>query len=168
MEEGIKISLLIFGSGGVLWSLYLWITAYLARRRLRILITRETYDVAHEPFMDVKLSFEATNLGDKMTSLEPIIEVLAVSPKRQSKKFQLQVADSDRTLPSNAPKTFTATGRVEAVYVFTWYVRYRFQISSGTGSVVRYRNASKAKLSFFRFWLEFILFRFLNLVPDGT
>lgn len=168
MTEGLEITLALLGVGGVAWSIYKWLEAYYARRRLEVSISRETYDVAESPYLKVSLSFEATNLGDKVTSLKPVVEVVATSVDRKTKRFNLLIQESSRDLASNTPKKFQASGKVKAVYPFTWYIRYKFRVTSGSGAVVRYRNASKQELSFYKFWSEWLLFRLFKIVPGGT
>ncbi len=164
MEDPLKNFLLIFASGGVLMAVHKWGSIWADRRRIHVRVLSENFNLKPDPNIEVLLRFEATNVGDKATSLEPNVRVRSVTPKAELRKFVLTVQEADRQLPSHTPKQFTARALVHAVYSFCWFKRYSFRVLRGTGSIVRYRNAKNEDIAFGRYWSEYLLFRYLRRI----
>lgn len=164
MEDPLKNFLLIFGSGGVLAYAFKWRSMWANRRRIHIRVLSENFDPKTNPNIEMLLRFEATNVGDKATSLEPSVVVRSVTPKTELRKFMLTVQEADRQLPPHIPKQFTAGALVSAVYPVCWFKRYSFRVLRGSGSTVRYRNARNEDISFGRYWYEYFLFRYFKRI----
>lgn len=164
LKDPIKNILVIFGGGGILAVAFTWFSAWFGRRKIQVRVLRETYDPKVDPSSEVVLRFEVTNLGEKPTSLQPIITVTSLTPKAERKTFQLNVQEPDRLLPPHTPKTFNAKAVVNAVYLFCWFKKYQFRITRGSGSIVRHRNAMNEEIGFGRYWFEYFLFRYLKVV----
>ena len=156
--------LVIFGSSGILAAVFKWGAVWAGRRKIQVRILRENFDLKGEPNVEIMLRFEVTNLGEKQTSLEPFIIVTSLTPKTEKRKFRLSVQESDRQLPPHTPKSFTAKSVVNAVYSFCWYKKYHFKITRGSGSIVRYRNAKNEEIGSWRYWFEYLLFRYFKVV----
>lgn len=110
------------------------------------------------------MRFEATNLGEKPTSLAPTISVTALTPKTEKRRFDLNIQEPDRQLLSHAPKVFTAMALLDVEYPFWWYKKYCFLVTKGAGSIVRYRNAMNEDMGFAKYWFDYVLFRYLKVV----
>ena len=119
-----KAFYLIGGSGGI----YYWINQWRFRTRLQVKIINETYD-SQPDYMTVNLRVECINLGNMVTSLEPVVTVKAFCPKKSKRTFNLNVTSTDRTLAPHEPKTIEYSGRCEFVFPFTWYRRYKFSVT---------------------------------------
>ncbi len=119
----------IFGTGGILAACYYWWNLWSGRRRITARILRETYDPKESPYLEVTLELEITNLGDKTTALNSEIVVKASTPKGEPRKFVLVVNEENRELPSNSPRRFVATGKLQAVFPFSWFRRYKVSVT---------------------------------------
>ncbi|MGH8597608.1 MAG: hypothetical protein ACREXT_13200, partial [Gammaproteobacteria bacterium] len=100
--------------------------------------------------------------------LEPDVKVRSVTPKRKLTSFVLHIEEPDRQLPPHAPKQFTATAIVDAVYPFCWFKRYGFRVLRGSSAIVRYRNARNEDIPFARYWCEYALFRWLGRLVNAA
>ena len=168
MQDPLKNGLLIFGGGGILAACFKWGSMWAGRRRIRVRILSEHFDPKVNPTIDLVLTFEVTNLGDKATSLEPAVTIRSVTPKRELVAFELPVQEAERQLPPHAQRTFTAKATVPAVYIFCWFKRYRFRVLRGSGAIVRHRNARNEEILFVRYWCEYLLFRWFGHVLNAA
>lgn len=168
MKEPLKNFLLIFGGGGILAVIFRWWSAWNNRRKVEVRSLVETFDTKTDPNIEVDLSFEVTNLGEKTTALKPSIIVKSIMPKRERRKFTLEVQEADRMLPPHTPKTFTAKATVGTVYLFCWYKKYKFELTKGSGGIIRYRNAKNEDMSFLKYWHEYLLFRYFGKVVKSA
>lgn len=164
LQEPLKNLLLLFGSGGLLAACFKWGSMWADRRRIRVRVLNEHFDIKTDPTIEVVLRFEVTNVGDKATSLEPEVVVRSVTPKRKLTSFVLPIQEADRQLPSHAQKQFTAKATISAVYPFCWFKRYGFRVSRGSGAIIRYRNAKNEDIQFVRYWCEYALFRWFGQI----
>ena len=164
LEDPVKNTLAIIGSGGILTAVFRFGSLWTDRRKIQVRILSETYKQKPDPNYEVVLHFEVINLGEKQTSLEPKVTVKSLTPKAEKRTFVLEVQEPDRQLPPHAPKTFTAVAIVHAVYSFCWFKKFRFRITRGSGSIVRYRNAKNKEIGFSRYWYEFLLFRYFKVI----
>jgi hypothetical protein len=168
MHEPLKNGLLIFGSGGILAACFKWGSMWADRRRIRVRMLSEHFNPKASPTIEVSLTFEVTNLGEKSTSLEPEVTVQSMTPERKVLSFVLPIQETDRQLLPHTPKTFTAKAIVPAVYVFCWFRRYSFRVLRGSSAIVRHRNAKHEEISFARYWCEYLLFRWLGQVVNAA
>ena len=164
MQDPWKNFLLIFGSGGILAAGFKWGSMWADRRRIQVRVLSEHFDPKNDQNSEVVLRFEATNIGDKPTTLEPNVVVRSVTPKTELRTFALPVQETDRQLPPHAPRQFTAKARVDSVYLFCWFKRYSFRVLRGSGAIVRYRNAKNEDIPFRRYWCEYLLFRWFKRI----
>lgn len=154
---------LIVGSGGLL---YWWDRLFKIRPKLAGRIISET-----SPMLDqVLLRFEIENRGRVQTSLNPMILVIGYSPKgvKQEFEFDLEskriVGPQKRSLPPFEPKNFSAlASNAGNDYDFLLFRTYKFSAAKGKGLKIRVRSADLDKISFFRFYYEFILFRLFGI-----
>jgi hypothetical protein len=163
MQDPLKNLLMIFGGGGVL----AWVSLWLGRRRIRVRVLHEELHPKAQPDVEVVLRFEVTNIGEKPTSLEPTVVVDAVTPNRKPISFELTIQEADRQLPPHAPKQFAARATVNAVYVFCWFKKLRFGVLRGSDAIIRFRNAKHEQMSLVRYWGEYGLFRWFGAIIKG-
>jgi hypothetical protein len=168
LQDVVRNLLLLFGSGGLLAACFSWGSMWTSRRRIRVRLLGEHIDPKVDPTVEIVLTFEITNVGEKSTSLQPEVVVRSITPKRIFASFVLPVQEADRQLAPHAPKQFSAKATVHAVYPFCWFKRYRFRVSRGSGAIIRYRNAKNEDIRFARYWYEYALFRwFGQIVKSG-
>ena len=154
---------------GLVWGGYRLYIAYVSRRRLRVRILSETYDVKSEPNMSIDLSFEAENLGEIPTSLDPQIYIKALSGHDASPmKVDLEVKSTDRKLEPHHPKICSAYTVDTAEYPFTWFRRYYFPISKGRKAVIRILNASNVEIGFTKYWWGYFMYRVFGRLPNAA
>lgn len=168
LKDPVTNLLAIFGGSGLIAAGYKWFSIWNGRRKIQVRILRENYDPKTNPTSEVLLQFEVTNLGEKPTALEPVVSVASLTPKGKRMAVALNVQEPDRHLPPHTPRPFTARAVVDAVYVFCWYKRYRFGISRGTNGIVRHRNAKREEIGFWRYWVEYFLFRYFKVVVKAA
>ncbi len=156
---------LIVGSGGLI---YWWDRLFKSHQKLAGRIISETSPMLGH----VLLRFEIENRGKMQTSLNPMILVIGYSPKgvKQGFEFDLEskkiVGPQKRALPPFEPKTFSAlAGNIENSYDFLLFRTYKFSAAQGRGLKIRVRSANLDKISFFRFYYEFNLFRLFKKNP---
>jgi hypothetical protein len=168
MREPLQNGLLIFGSGGILAACFKWGSMWADRRRIHVRILSEHFDPKVNPTIEVVLTFEITNVGEKLTSIEPNVTVQSITPKREVVSFVLFIQEAERQLPPHVQKRFIAKATVPAVYIFCWFKRYSFRVLRGSGAIVRYRNAENEEMSFVRYWCEYLLFRWFARVINAA
>jgi len=156
----------LFGTG----VLIPFILHYLKRPKLFVRISSQ-------PLEKRPLDFEVENLGERITSLKPEIELLALHPhptkierSRHGKfldaiiplqKFRISlfVDSSDRTLPPGEPRQYTARAKRSAeLSPVLWFYRYTFTPSKGRRYRAYLRNAIGRPLSCIAFYWERFLF----------
>ncbi len=164
MQHPLQNLLLIFGSGGILAAVFKWVSMWANRRRIHVRVLSEHFDPKANPTIEVVLRFEVTNVGDKVTSLQPDVVVRSVTPKTKPRTFVLPVQEVDRQLPPHLQRQFTAKAIVDAVYPFCWFKRYSFRVLRGGGAIVRYRNAKNEDIPLRRYWCEYLLFRWFGRI----
>jgi hypothetical protein len=130
----------------------------------------ETSPIAYQ----VLLKFEIENHGMVQTSLNPIVLVIGYSLKGMKREFEFDLESDrifgpqDRTLPPFVPKTFSAlASNTENDYNFLLFRTYTFSSTKGKDLKIRVRSADLDKMSLFRFYYEFILFRWFKKIPKS-
>lgn len=102
MQDPLQNFLLIFGSGGILVAVFKWGSIWADRRRIHVRVLSEHFDPKPNPIIEMVLRFELTNVGDKVTSLQPDVVVRSVIPKTRPLTFMLPVQEVDRQLPPHS------------------------------------------------------------------
>ena len=156
--------LIVFGSGGFVAACFHWGMIWFGRRRIRVRIMNEHFDVKESPNIEVRLSFEVTNIGERSTSLDSNVVVRSLTPKREKMSFVLPVVEIDRQLTPHEQRSFTAIDKTSAVYPYCWFKRYTFRVSRGGGANIHYRNAKNEEIGFARYWGEYAFFKFTGQI----
>ncbi|MGB7542429.1 MAG: hypothetical protein WBM28_10485, partial [Burkholderiales bacterium] len=91
LRDPLQNFLLLFGGSGLLAGAFKWGATWADRRRITVHVLSERYDLKAEPSCLVALRFEATNVGEKVTSLERTVAVSALTPEATVQRVALQV-----------------------------------------------------------------------------
>lgn len=142
-----------------------WYFAWYNRRRIEARIIRETYDLQEFPFSKVTLVLEVTNVGDKISALNREIIVKTAAEKDETSEFTLVLNEENRELPPHTPKIFTATGKFQIVYLFSWFRRYRLSTTKGRGISIHVKHASNQKIGVVEYWRGYCMLTWLGKLP---
>lgn len=155
--------LLVSGGGGILATIVFWASKWAGRRRIQVRLLEEDQSLGK-----VVLHREVTNIGDTVTSLQPNVIVCSITPKHEPRTFVLAVQEVNRELPPQSPRRLTAAATADAVYLFCWFRSYKFRLTRGRGAILRFRNVPRQPMPLWRFWYEYLLFRWLHRVVKAA
>jgi hypothetical protein len=153
--DPLRVLTLLGGSGGLVY----WVDRFRNRPRLKLKLVSERF---HDDSTPARLEFEAMNLGNEPTSLEPTIRLTGYTPKRRRRTFEFSIKSLDRQLPAHAPKHFAAEAPQAAALAFLWFKAYRVRTTRGRGAKMRVRTLDHVELPRLRFLGELTLFRLLG------
>ena len=164
IEDPLRIFYFFGGSGGI----WFWFNEWRFRTRVKVRILDETLDNTENPNVSVISNLEIVNLGDSVTSIEPVVIMKALTPERDNVTYQFSVEGHERSFMPHSPKTITLKTVCEAKYPFTWYRSYEIVLTRGSTFNLRILNASMKELSFIQFWIGRTLFKLFNWLPSKT
>jgi len=117
------------------------------------------------------LRFELENVGNRPTSLDPIISVSYWVPQRDGLKRKTAtyaVREVDRKLPPFKAKGFSASSQgLHPNYGFSWFRTFTVRTTTGHWTRVHVRHALLDPLSVSRFLWELGLYRVFGLLEDS-
>jgi hypothetical protein len=142
--------MVLVGSTGGLWFL---VDRFLKRPRVRVRWIESGRTI----------EFEVENVGERITSLEPTIDLAARSIFGEKKRYQFEIGEENRTLPSHEAKRFVAKAiKPKDDLNFLWFANYRLRLTSGRDVTVRTVNVMSGAVSLWRQLRERMRVRFLK------
>ena len=165
-NDPLKILYALGGAGGI----WFWLEKWLERIRLRVRPLNHSFDTRRNPTVDVELKFEAVNLGKSPTSLEPYVFCSGFDIHRKMQTARLEISNEQRLLEPHCTQQFTATGVVDATYIFWLFKTYRICPTRGADRVIYTRSFPHNQISRLRYHLELMLYRGGGWLPflDST
>lgn len=146
------------GFGGILYLVQL----LYSRPRLVIRQFRETF----HPRASDQIRFEAENMGEKTTSLAPVVTLTAFNLKAEPVDDVANVTSPsrDRSLSPRQPKTFEAhfSQNDQKVHAFWLLKKYTFRLSHRAKFNIYMRHSSGKPINFFRYQVEVMLCKLLG------
>lgn len=141
----------------------LLVTAWFKRTRVRV----RRLTLGSNPRL---LGFEAENIGDKRTSMEPSFKLVGYTPKRKRHTYAFNIANDDRALDPHTVKVFNAShsNPENRLIAFLWYMTFVMPLTKGKTIRIRFRDGSLKSTGFLPFYWGLLLFRLFGWVPDET
>ncbi|WP_316367696.1 hypothetical protein [Candidatus Thiodiazotropha sp. CDECU1] len=158
-NDPLNLLYFIGGSGGI----WYWINQWRDRIRIRVRLQKETFDLASENDLKVKVEYEIENVGSRTTSLEPTVFVSGYTPKKEYVQASFEISDLERELPPFKPKMFRAAFKIGAVYPFLLFISYTFRPTRGIGKRLRVWSIGKRHIGFVRFYYELLRFKLFGI-----
>lgn len=137
------------------WLIGIW-DRIRSRPRLCVLSLDDRSGAQHAGYGTDEIVFEVENRGRNQTSLEPLIEMTALSLKGKEIHRVFKVS-GDRTLAPFHPKQLVAEDSesiADPSMAHSHYRIYVFRLAHGQGARVRVRHASMQRLGVVRFWID--------------
>lgn len=143
--------------------IWIWFDKYRNRIRVRV------HSLAFPPGDPIArtIVFEAENICDTLTSLEPTFTMTGLTPERVMRTYTFTIDGKDRQLSPHIPKQILAVhnNKENGRMLFLWYMTFTIPLTRGSTIKLRYRNANREILGFFRFHLERLQFKWVGKVP---
>jgi hypothetical protein len=110
-DDPLRLLTVLGGSGGLAY----WVDRLRNRPRLKLRLVSERF---HDNSTPAKVEFEAINVGNEPTAIEPIVRLVGYTPTRRRRTFDFAIQSLDRQLPAQAPKLFIAESAQAGVLSF--------------------------------------------------
>lgn len=113
------------------------------------------------------IGFNAENVSDKLTSMEPVFTLVGYTPKREQQIYRFTFETKERQLLPHKEAGFVAAHGAQNINVlFLWYMTLKIPLTKGKAIRLRYRNADFVEVGVFPFYAGLIVFRVFGWVPN--